>query len=278
MIRFCIILGAMKSGTTSLFRYLAQHPQIAPCREKEPAFFSHDYEKGYDGYLSLWNKKDISNKILLEASTNYTKYPSFSVSSENMLDFLKKYDVSLQLIYIMRNPFDRIESQYTHSYARYTQKSMEERLDPHGHLMNVSRYAMQLDQYYKKFDAKNILLLDFDQLLKDPQALLQKVCRFLEIDTDFEFSSLDMAHNISQGTVVTRPIHVLYKKYPFMKLLGKCLPSGLKNWIRKYILRKKIMTPFTLTKKQRQKVHEALRKDMTRLHKKYGVDVSRWGF
>ena len=39
---FALIIGTMKGGTTSLFAYLAEHPQISPCRQKEPRFFSND--------------------------------------------------------------------------------------------------------------------------------------------------------------------------------------------------------------------------------------------
>lgn len=76
MMRFCIILGAMKAGTTSLFNYLAQHPEISPCSTKEPFYFSHHYHKNPNKYLSLWPKQDWEHKVLLEGSTSYTKYPS----------------------------------------------------------------------------------------------------------------------------------------------------------------------------------------------------------
>ena len=100
--RFCIILGAGKSGTTSLFNYLAEHPEMAPCHNKEPNFFTRYYDKGYNWYLSLWDKDVLENKILLEATTNYT-YSSMSLdASNNMLDFYNKHDVSMKFIYIMR--------------------------------------------------------------------------------------------------------------------------------------------------------------------------------
>ena len=57
MERFAIIIGAMKSGTTSLFHYLSQHPRIAACHEKEPDFFSNpeNFAKGLDWYRNLWD-------------------------------------------------------------------------------------------------------------------------------------------------------------------------------------------------------------------------------
>lgn len=115
--RFCIILGAAKAGTTSLFNYLAQHPEILPCGNKEPNFFSKYYDKGYDWYLSLWNNDTIENKLLLEATVNYTNSPSFPDVSTNMLEFHRNYHVPMKFIYIMREPIERIESHYSYNYA-----------------------------------------------------------------------------------------------------------------------------------------------------------------
>ncbi|MCH8112407.1 MAG: sulfotransferase [Proteobacteria bacterium] len=72
-----IIIGAMKSGTTTLFELLSQHPEIAPCREKEPFFFASEekYAADEDAYQMLWDWDPNRHKIALEASTDYAKLP-----------------------------------------------------------------------------------------------------------------------------------------------------------------------------------------------------------
>lgn len=278
MMRFCIILGAMKAGTTSLFNYLAQHPEIAPCNKKEPNFFSHHYaKKGFNWYLSFWKGQAIDNKVLLEASTNYTKYPAFPESSSNMKDFCRKHNVSLKLIYIMRNPFERITSHYTYAFARWIKEPLEERIK-HGHILHVSRYAQQLNRYYDKFDHKDILLLDFDDLIRKPDKLLKQICEFINISTRFQFSNLHEIHNKSTDTVITRPIDKLYKDYPFVKSCSKIFPKGFKRYIASLLFRKKIQKNFKLTEIQRKLVHEALKDDMVCLQEKYGINVKKWGF
>lgn len=278
MIRFCLIIGAMKAGTTSLFNYLGQHPDIAPCSVKEPSFFCHHYDKGFDWLLSLWKGQDIENKILLTASTNNTKYPDFPNASANALDFSKKYDVALKFIYVMRNPFKRIESQHTYSFARYTRKTLGERLSPNSHLINVSRYALQLDQYTEKFDRRDILLVDFDELKTDPSQILTKICEFLGIDASWRFTGLDEVHNPSKGTRIVRPVEMTYRKYPSLKRIVKLIPLRIREAILGLFFRETIEQKFTLTEKQKQKVRDYLKEDMARLRDKYGVDVSKWGF
>jgi len=277
MTRFCIIIGAMKAGTTSLFNYLAQHPQIAPCSEKEPNFFSHHYEKGMDWYLSLWKKQETDNKILLEASTNYAKFPSFAKSSENIADFAQKHGVSLKFIYVLRNPINRLESQYTYSFARWTSKTLEERLQ-HGHIIHVSRYAQQLDRYWDYFNPNDFLLLDFDDLKNNTGELLRNICLFLNIDPDFDFSGLRKIHNKSEGKIVTRPIENLYRKYPYLETFAKIFPKKFKLFIQRIFFYEKISKKFKLTDQQKQHVYDELKDDMARLHKKYGVDIKKWGF
>lgn len=278
MMRFCIILGAMKAGTTSLFNYLAQHPEIAPCKEKEPSFFSHHYKKGLNWYLSLWKGENTENKILLEASTNYTKFPSFPKSSGNIADFSNKHDVSIKFIYVMRNPIKRIESQYTYAYARWTDQPLEDRIHPDGHLVNVSRYAQQLDRYYDNFEPGCFLLLDFDDLANDPRTLLCEICQFIGVDADFQFSNIGDVHNKSKGSIITRPVERLYKKYPLLESFSNLFPKSFKRFLSTILLRQRIAGKFKLTDIQKQRVNEALNDDMARLQKQYGIDVKKWGF
>lgn len=277
MVRFCIILGAMKAGTTSLFNYLAQHPEIAPCNEKEPSFFTHHYNDNVEQYLDLWKGQSLKNKVLIEASTNYTKHPSFPKASPNILDFTRKNDVDMKFIYIMRNPIERIESHYTYSYARWTNESLDERIKQ-GHLIDVSQYAHQLDLYYEKFNPDRFLLLKFDELKEKPEKLLTQICQFLNIDAHFEFTGFHEIHNKSQGRVITKKVDRLYQKHPSVKSFAKIFPKSFKRFLSRLIFRKKIQSNFKLTNEQRVHVYGDLKDDMARLHGTYGVDVSKWGF
>ncbi|MFB6374644.1 MAG: sulfotransferase domain-containing protein, partial [Bradymonadaceae bacterium] len=113
--RFALIIGAMKSGTTSLFNYLSEHPEIAPCRMAEPHFFAKPlkWKKGLDWYRDLWDWEPVRHTVALEASTNYAKGFKFegvpdriAKAAESGLDF--------RFLYIMRHPVDRLVSQYNH--------------------------------------------------------------------------------------------------------------------------------------------------------------------
>ncbi|MDJ0728268.1 MAG: sulfotransferase, partial [Prochloraceae cyanobacterium] len=194
---FALIIGAMKCGTTSLFHYLAEHPEIAPCSKKEAFFFSAScWDKGFDWYQSLWqNWNPRQHKIALEASVDYTRIPTYANAAERIFSLQDR--AKFKFIYIMRNPIERIESQYTHGQAAgwegIEKTSSTTTID--RDLIVPSLYAMQIKEYYKRFPAENILLLNFDDLKTNPRDLLQQVCNFLEIDPNYEFQGLNTVHN-----------------------------------------------------------------------------------
>ena len=107
---YAVIIGAMKCGTTSLYYYLAQHPEICPAIRKETEFFSENQGHGVrvDKYEDLWDFDRSVHKYALEASTGYAKYPMEPNVANNILD----YGIRPKFIYIIRNPFDRIQSHY----------------------------------------------------------------------------------------------------------------------------------------------------------------------
>ena len=102
-----MIIGAMKCGTTTLFNYLASHPETNACIDKEPEYFGTNWDQGPEWYASLFKQKE---GLTFEASTSYTRYPSRLHIPER----IKKTAPDCKLIYIIRNPVERIVSQLQH--------------------------------------------------------------------------------------------------------------------------------------------------------------------
>src|SRR5687767_556056 len=117
---YLLIIGAMKSGTTTLFDYLSNHPQIAPCANKEPGFFAFDefFDRGFSWYEEQFNFDSSRHSYAMEASTDYTKFPYCNSTLEKLAASQPR---QFKLIYIMRNPIRRIES-----HARHTQVTKKE--------------------------------------------------------------------------------------------------------------------------------------------------------
>lgn len=169
-----IIIGAMKCGTTTLYRHLAGHPGIDMSRDKETDFFvaEKNWSRGLEWYGRQFTHSD---RIRGEASPNYTKARDFAGVPERIAQVCP----DVRLIYIVRDPMTRAESQFRHSFLMGNLSGLIddfEGSDEYAHVLDASLYARQLAAYHAHFPQKAILVLDFDDLVRDPQAVMDRVC------------------------------------------------------------------------------------------------------
>jgi hypothetical protein len=191
------IIGAMKSGTTSLHEYLDTHPQIAMSHEKEPGYFVEELglHKGEEWYFSRWAGLNGQHRYRGESSTHYTKLPIF----QGVPDRLFRFNPEARLIYIMRNPFDRVVSHYWHAVRdvyhggelRPLLKAVKE--DP-GYLA-FSDYATQLEPYFERFGRSAVLTLTFESLLENPQREVDRIYDWLGLPSHPIGDKSGKAHN-----------------------------------------------------------------------------------
>lgn len=234
---FCFLIGAMKSGTTTLYHYLVQHPQIAPNQyQKEPEFFSRtDEPENPTPYFQQYLPRPFIRQIALDASTGYTKRPAFPDVAQR----LKTLSGRKHFIYMLRHPIDRLESHLAHNLA-----NGEAQLGPGGalpditHHLAVSSYAYQLDAYRAAFPEAAFKIIPFERLKTDPIGLTQEICTHLDIDPGFAFSEL--------------------------------APQNTRS-------RKADVQAFRLSPEQRHDIAERLRPDILRLRDTYGFDIAPWG-
>ena len=109
-----VIVGAMKSATSSLQEQLAAQPGIFMCTPKEPNFFSDadQYAKGISWYSGLFAEAP-EESLMGEASTHYTKLPTYP----GVVQRLKEHLPNARFVYVMRHPVDRLISHYIHEWS-----------------------------------------------------------------------------------------------------------------------------------------------------------------
>ena len=157
-----IIIGAMKSATTTLHEQLARQPGLWMSRPKEPNFFSDDenYARGPSWYASCFEGAGPDD-LRGESSTHYTKLPTHPRTVERMLEALPR----VKLIYVMRHPIDRLTSHYLHeqTVGRIT-VGLEQAVDRCPELVDYGRYGMQLEPYLRALRSRG----DPSRLLRPP--------------------------------------------------------------------------------------------------------------
>ncbi|HEX8119872.1 MAG TPA: sulfotransferase [Solirubrobacteraceae bacterium] len=176
-----VIIGAQKCGTTSLHLYLAGHPQVQMSRPKELHFFveAGNWSRGLEWYERHFDAP--GRAIYGEASPSYSAWPTHRGVPER----LHRTVPAARLIYLVRDPIDRMVSQWT----MRTRNGVESRpldaalrhVDGADYLFR-SRYHLQLGLYLEHFPPEQILVVDSDDLDRDRAATLRRVHRFLGID------------------------------------------------------------------------------------------------
>lgn len=266
---FTIIIGAMKSGTSQLFNLLSQHPEIYPSRIKEPQFFSNDdvWTKGLDWYLSLYDVSLDQNKVTLEASTNYTKLPFYPHTVSRMI----KSGLNFKFIYILRNPIERIESHYAHGRTRNwgtTKKSLSKYVDPQ--LVSVSNYGKQLSEYELHFERRNILLLDFHELITKPESTFEKARVFLDLQPHKLNGNMFNKQVNASADKVQYPRFV-QKLKPYKKYLGE---NSLRTVRNLFSLRNQGVA--RLSDEQKADISKELERSRRKIESEYKFDASHW--
>lgn len=278
---FVLIIGSAKSGTTSLFKYLSKHPEVAPCYNKEPQFFSDQkvFAQGFDYYQGLWNWNSRIHKIALEATPNYTRvtHQNLLNAAEKIAEIKNQTRARFKFIYIMRDPIERIESHYTHLEAWGQEPDVKPFADGiDDEIIDVSKYAKQINEYYQRFPAENILLLNFQELKNDPADLLKKVCHFLEINSEYQFQGLDAIHNNRQDRKkIFLPGWNTIRKTQLMNFIAESAPKKAKEIFRN-VLGTRVKKYVQLSPTERQYVLKQLQEDLEQLNIKYKVDITHW--
>ena len=186
-----IVIGAAKSGTTTLYHYLCRHPQIFMSTPKEPEFFARDdrYGLGVDWYTSLFSQAK-ANQVCGEGSTKYTRFPLFRESAPRMFQLLPH----AKLIYIMRNPVDQAYSYYVQRIktAQNTKtqlevrESFEETIEKEPFFLSMSNYMQQIERYLEFYSRNSFLFLLIEDLIEDTANTLRKVCKFVGVNDQID--------------------------------------------------------------------------------------------
>ena len=239
-----LIIGAGKSGTSSLHEYLKQHPEIFMSPVKEPMYFRYGYgteklkhdEKSYvkvlydtkDKYLQLF--KDVENeKIVGESSVTYLANP---VSAQRIKDF----NPNMKLLAVLRNPVERAFSFYKMSVRMGLEKKSfkravnEELVGKRENDIQLRRYLFMsksydsIRVYNNHFDEKKFKIFLYEDL-KKKDSFFKELFDFLEVDNSIKINT-DIKHNISSQV----PYHPFFRSlYSMLRKHPTIYPDFLKK-------------------------------------------------
>lgn len=240
------LIGAMKSGTTTLAEYLDRHPAIAMADPKEPCYFvdpedlkrdwptmwARRYWADEAAYLALFDAGSAT-RYLGDASTAYAKCPDI----EGVAERIAAYAPEARILYIMRDPTVRAISHYWHAFraggeARPLDKAIRAGPSPY---LAYGRYAAQLDPYLRCFGREQVLPLVAERLSADPVGEVNRVFAWLGLPP-LPPEALPALHAHATPALLENPAlqNRLYRslRADWLNPVKRLIPTGLKAGVK----------------------------------------------
>jgi hypothetical protein len=228
-----VLIGAMKSATTTLHEQLARQPGLFMSRLKEPNFFSDDevYARGLGWYAAIFrDAKD--HQLRGESSTHYTKLPTYPLTVERMARVLPR----VKLIYVMRHPIDRLASHYLHELTvGRINVGLEQAVVQHPELVDYGRYSMQLEPYLDAFGSEAVHPVFFDRLIAQPDHELESIGRFLGASEPLLWDHSLKPQNVGRERLRDSPLRNALVQAPALGTLRRAIvPEALSERVKSY--------------------------------------------
>jgi hypothetical protein len=306
------VVGAGKAGTTSLYQYLRQHPQIYMSPVKEPCYFASELRAEYlsrdfarhvkrqtrelprylddnlpveplgwlvsewDDYLRLFQKVR-EEKAIGEATASY-------LWSETSAANIRARVPGARIVIILRDPAERAFSQYMHQLAegltRYTFREQIEKSARGGKravsilhpFLEAGLYHRQVKRYLDQFPRENIRIYWYEDDWRQPARMLADLFAFLEVDAAFLPDTSQKS--LAQRAPRVAAVNYLLKKSAIWPSMKGLMPPALRSRLRALIFRSG--RPMAMDPKDRRYLIEYYRQDILALSALLGRDLSRW--
>lgn len=276
-----LIIGAAKSGTTTLYEDLRRHSDIFLPDYKEPNAFGSDriFEKKQLRRYSNLFAKSQPTQLCGEASTYYTNIPVVKGASERAFRLLGG---NTRLVYIVRDPVQRTLSHHRFSCGMGG-LPLDVNMAVHSHpwLIDFSKYAMQIEPWIETFGRKKVHVILFESYVQNRQREFDSLCTFLGCQSNGIY--IDVA-SIVNRTVDKRRLKglwlhaansALYRKWIRPAIMGNSRRSKL-SWLYDIVAdhRPDILRPATTD--TLQFIADSVRDDAWRFAEMTGTDISAW--
>lgn len=233
-----MIVGAQKAGTTSLLRYLGEHPECVSHPQKEFAYFidTSEYHNSYkNAFQKYFGSKDIdqNQKIIAKSAGLY--------ADEAAVKRLHEHNPNCKIVLILRNPIERAYSSYlmekNYGTAKFEFNDLPELIRKHkqddeswgfSFFIDYGLYANYIKMIYKYFPENQVSVFLYRNFRKDPLSVCKTVFNKIGVDDTF-IPNVEVKHNVTlknRSTTFARATkHILRKDSIVRKALMLFIPN-----------------------------------------------------
>jgi len=271
-----LVIGAMKSGTTTLYHDLMSHPAIF-LAQKEGNFLTRDITT--QEYAKAFHKA-TAEQLCGDVSMRYSMLPDFPGVAERARRLLS---ASTKIVYIVREPVARAISHHYHFHSLTDSRRMSANIDEcifrYPRLIKNSCYAMQLEPWLNAWGSKAIHVIRFEDYIANRQEVFSNLCRFLKIPPPFEKIKLKGVKNASVGKpVLNRPLKWVQNSAVYQRVVRPCLSLSLRDHIRSKLCNQAPLPPAPPRPETVDQMLAIFRKDEKRLRSLLGRSEPYWDF
>jgi hypothetical protein len=290
-----LIIGAAKSGTTALYQYLKQHPQVYMSAQKETNFFAYDGQKvcfrgpgdeetsnsivtTLDSYKEQFGT--VSNESAIGEASPWYLYSSRS--AEN----IHRCIPDTKLIAVLRNPVDRAYSSYLH-VIRHGRENLgfeegllaeEDRIaqgwEPIWHYQRVGLYAEQVERFLDMFGREQMRFFLYDDFQRDPYGILTEIYKFLDVDPHF-VADTSVKPNVT-GVPRNRLLgRLVFQPNPLKSTARLLVPKQVRYDLSQRLGHRLLVKP-SLGADVRERLSRRFKRDILDLQDLIGRDLSAW--
>lgn len=283
-----LLIGAQKSGTTSLWNHIAAHPAIFVPATKEVEFFSDPqrFGRGLDWYRQTFFGGAPAGARKGEATTQYMMFPEVPQRIHAAFP-------DVRLIALLRNPIDRAHSHHRMTVMRgHEARGFEDciealqaaagdetrPIDLNHDYLRLGEYGRILDRYLEWFDRKQLLVLFTENLEAEPRSVCQHVYEFLEVDSGFHPPHIDKRFNVggdaalpTLGELMRRTVGRARRLPGVGRLISQDRYEAFKFWTRTE-LQVRVTPRDGVDVGMRARLARHFAPDVERLREKLGVD------
>lgn len=272
-----ILAGAPKAGTSSLWNYIRQHPDVFMPEDKELFFFDFKYDRGVEWYKQCFDGH-ADESAIGEATVWYMRWQPVPERMHAVLPDVK-------LIFVLRNPIDRARSNFWHDFrdGQYPfsmsfSDFIRSPIRNNRTIMSSGYYHQHLKRFEQYFDRDQFLILLFEDVRQQPQNTLEQVYSFLDVDPSFT-PNLERKLNVSWGFRYLDALRTVNRALPTLDALDGNTPL---TWLwREYrhfrqIFWAKGTRPPSMSSEDRAYLQDHYADHNTRLSEYLDRDLSHW--
>jgi len=292
-----LLIGAARSGTTAIARFLEQHPAVFVSEPKEPHFLALGKTEtvfsgpGDELMMNRVLVRDAANyQALFERAEECTAVGEGSVSTlynpEAAIPAIKQHAPQAKLIAVLRNPIDRAYSSFLYTTSRGFEpvEDFEAALDDEQrriaedwhhiwHYTQMGFYTKQLAAFYKNFDREQLKVVLFDDFQENPEKVINGLFEFLEVDTSFQpdVSAEVNRSGVPRNRLLGGAINFVYQQWYLKNLLKAIIPPGVRDSVRNASLSRPVMSSSAYAR-----LSDLYRDEISSLGKLLDRDLSGW--